>query len=547
MPAATKPRIVVLGGGFAGVHAARDLHRALGRRAEVTLINSTNYFVFQPFLPEVAGGLINAVDAVSPLRALLPGVRIRVADVYAIDIETRTVTVVQGFKRRLIPEPFDHLVLALGLGADLSRVPGMADHAFTLKTLSDAHRLRNRVLNCLEHADVTGDAELKRRLLTFVVIGAGFSGVEVAGELRELIDGTLRYYPRIAREEVKVHMLEFAPRILPELPEDLAAYAHGQLEARGVSIRCGAAAASLHARRLTLSNGEVIDTETVVATIGAAALPLVTRLRLPSERGRVKVDRTLRVEGQSRVWAIGDMALVPLVDSPSARGDWAPPTAQFAVREAAVVARNIAAVLRNRRPRPFAYESRGVLASLGGRRAVAMVFGRAMAGFLPWLLWKAFYLSFLPGVATRVRVLVNWTLAAFLPRNAVQIDQGEPQAARYVHYSAGDRVFEPGMISRAFYVILSGEFEVTYAETGQTRTLRLGPGDHFGERVIFGEGLRSGAVRALADSTVLQVERDDFARFASGFAPLRDYFDEHMATRFPEIAERRARSGKAAE
>jgi NADH dehydrogenase len=543
-----KLRVVVLGGGFGGVHAARAVRRRLGDTAEVTLINAVNYFVFQPFLPEVAGGLINASDAVSPLRALLPGVRVRVAEVHGVDLDRRSVTIVQGMKRRLIPVEYDHLVLALGLGADLSRVPGMADHAYTLKTLADAHRLRNRVINCLEHADITSDPALKRRLLNFVVIGAGFSGVEVAGELRELIDQSLRYYPRIAADEAQVHLLEFAPRILNDLPDGLAAYAHDYLGSRGVRIRCGAAAQALHARRLVLSDGAAIDTETVVATIGAAPLPLVAGLRLPAERGRIRVDRTLRVEGREDVWAIGDAALIPLVDAPSHRGDYAPPTAQFAVREARLLGANMARAVRGRRLKPFAYESKGAMASLGGRRAVATVFGRRVSGFAAWLLWKAFYLSFLPGAATRVRVLANWLMSAFLPRNAVQIEQSGQRAARHVHFNAGDQVFEPGMISQAFYVILSGGFDLTIRDGEGTRTLHLGPGDHFGERVIFGEGLRTGEVRARLDSEVLRIDRDDFVRFAEGFEPLRAYFAEQIPERFPgdapsiasERAERRA-------
>ena len=540
MPDTGPTDIVILGGGFAGVHTARALRRTMGGKARVTLINATNHFVFHPFLPEVAGGLINASDAVSPLRALLPGVRVRVAEVHGVDLDAKVVTVVQGMKRRLIPERYDHLVLALGQGADLTRVPGMADHAYSLKTLADAHRLRNRVITCLEHADVTQDQALKERLLNFVVIGAGFSGVEVAGELRELIDGALRHYPRIRREEVAVRLLEFAPRILNELPEDLAAYAAARLEARGVRIRCGVAAQSLHARRLRLSTGETIETETVVATIGAAPHPLVAALPLPNERGRIRVDRSLRVEGRRDVWAIGDAALIPLKEQPQGRGDYAPPTAQFAVREARRLAANLAAAAAGRPTTPFVYVSKGAMASLGGRRAVATVFGARLSGFPAWLLWKAFYLSFLPGAATRVRVLVNWVLAAFLSRNAVQIDQGEPHAARYVEYTAGDVVYEPGMIGRAFYVVLSGAFELTIEENGRLRTLRLGPGQHFGERVIFGEGLRTGEVRALEDSRVLLVDREDFRRFADGFAPLGAYFDGHLAETFPEAAARRA-------
>ncbi len=516
------PRILVLGGGFAGVHAARALRRRFGAAAAIELVNPVNYFVFQPFLPEVAGGLINADDAVSPLRALLPGVKVRVAEVHDIDAEAQTVTVVQGMKRRLIPLAYDHLVVAVGQGADLSRVPGMADHAYVIKTLSDAHTLRNRVINCLEHADVTADPDLKRRLLNVVVIGGGFSGVEVAGELRELIDKSLKYYPHIAREEVTVHLLEFLPRILNELTEPLADYAAGQLAGRGVSIRCGVGAKALYARRLELTTGETIDTETVVATIGAAPLPVIRALDLPKEHGRLKVARDLRVEGSKTIWAIGDAAAIPLVDAPSERGHWAPPTAQFAVREAARLADNIARAEKGRALKPFAYESKGAMASLGGRRAVAEVFGRRISGFPAWLLWKAFYLTFLPGAATRVRVLVNWLLAAFLTRNAVQIEQSTPNAARHVHFNAGDVVYEPGMISRAFYVVLKGGFE---RRESDGRTVRLGPGDHFGEHVIMGADARTGAVHAVIDSEVLRIEREDFERFADGFAPLRAYFD----------------------
>lgn len=525
MNARDRLRIVILGGGFAGVHAARSLQRKFGDAADVTLVNATNHFVFHPFLPEVAGGLINASDAVSPLRGLLPGVNVRVAEAFAVDLQARTVTVVQGMKRRLIPVPWDHLVLAPGLGADLSRAPGLAEHAFSLKTLADAHRLRNRVITCLEHADVTADMALRERLLNFVVIGAGFSGVELAGELRELIDGALRYYPRIPPSDVTVLLLEFAPRILNELPEPLAAYASDRLAARGVTIRCGVAASALHARKLDLSTGESIPTETVVATIGAAPHPFVAQLGLPTLHGRIKVDRTLRVEGFDNVWALGDAAMIPLVDAPSARSDWAPPTAQFAVREGRLLGENLARAAAGKPLRAFAYASKGAMASLGGRRAVATVFGMRLSGFLAWLLWKAFYLSFLPGVATRVRVLANWALAAVLPRNAVQIDQAAPPSAQYVRFSAGDVVYEPGMVARAFYVILSGAFDFTFDQDGARRTVRLGPGDHFGERVILGDALRTGEVRAVEDSRVLRIDRDDFARFAEAFPPLRDYFD----------------------
>ncbi|MCG8356269.1 MAG: FAD-dependent oxidoreductase [Kiloniellales bacterium] len=537
-----KKRILVLGGGFAGVYAARALRKRLGWDYEIELVNDVNYFVFQPFLPEVAGGLINSADAVTPLRDLLKGIHFRKAEVRSIDLDSRTVTVVQGTRRRLIPIACDHLVIALGQRVDLGRLPGMNEHAFWVKNLADAHELRNHVIDCLEHADVTTDSEARERLLNFVVVGAGFSGVETVGEIKELIDGVIANYPNIGAEEISVYLVEFAPRILNELPEPLAAYAQQKLEQRGVEVRLGVGTVSATARRLTLTDGSTIRSNTIVATVGNVAHPLVEGLGLELDKGKIVVDRFLRAKGREDVWAVGDVALIPLVDSPSHRDDYAPPTAQFAVREGGHVARNLARGELGGELLPFSYESKGSLASLGGRRAVALLFGLRLSGFIAWLIWKAFYLSFLPGFATRVRVLANWVLAAVLPRNTVQIQQANRPATRYYHFSKDDVVFEPGMIAQGFYVVIEGSFELTIEGDGETGgepiVKTFGPGDHFGERVILGEGLRTGAVRALEDSIVLIVSRDGFERFASAFPVLREYFENYIPRHFPTRATR---------
>jgi NADH dehydrogenase len=352
-----RKRILVLGGGFAGMFAAKELRRRVGRVAGIELINEVNYFTFQPLLPEMAAGGISVRDAVAPLRRLLPGVRVRQAQIYAIDLERKIVTIFQGLQRRYTEVGYDHLVLALGQTVDLSRIPSLAAHALTMKTLSDALTLRNAVIDKLEHADITALPEVKKELLTFKVIGGGFSGVETAGEMMELIERSLAFYPNINRSEVRVLVVEFADRLLGELPPSLGEYARTLFERRGIEVLLKTGIREATGTAIVTTTGEVIGTRTLVATIGNAPSPLVARLALPNERGRLRTDRTLRVEGRDDVWSLGDAALIPLVDAPSERGHYAPPTAQFAVREARVLARNVAAALEGRAGAPFVYKS----------------------------------------------------------------------------------------------------------------------------------------------------------------------------------------------
>ncbi|MGB0670709.1 MAG: FAD-dependent oxidoreductase [Rhodospirillales bacterium] len=529
-------RILILGAGFGGVFAAKTLAK-LGRgKVAVELVNSVNYFVFNPLLPEVAGGSISTSDAASPLRELLPGVHVRKADVFDINCEAREVTVVQGTKRRPITLPYDHLVIGLGQKVDLSRIPGMTEHALTIKDLSDAVRLRSHVIDCLEHADVTRFPKLQKKLLTFVVVGGGFSGVETVGEMKELIDRSLRFYPNINPADIRVLLLEFADRILQELPESLALYAQKQLEKRGIEIACGLGTRSASGTSLELTDGTFIETKTIVATIGNGPNPIINKLGVELIGGKLPVDRTMRVKGLKNVWALGDAALIPLKDDARERGDFAPPTAQFAVREGACLGKNILAQTQGRDLKPFFYVSKGSMASLGGKRAVAEVGGMRLSGFLAWLLWRAFYLSFLPGVSARVRVMVNWILDMVLPRSIVQVQFKSQPATRYVHVRKGKRVFEEGMEADGFYVVVEGRFQVLYHDpkTGDDLEWLIGPGDHFGQRVILGEGLRTGTVVCLEDGLLLMLARQDFERFAVAFPVLRNYFADYIPKSCPK-------------
>lgn len=505
--AAGQPRVLVLGGGFGGMFASRLLKGLSPGHMCVELVDHHNYFVFQPLLPEVVSGGLNPADAVTPFRLLLPGVKINEAEVVGIDLEARRVEIVHSMRRRVRSVPWDHLVIALGTRVDLSRFPGLAEHAFLMKDLADAFRLRNHIIDCLEQADITEDAELKRRLLTFVVIGGGLSGVETMGEIEGMIARALPYYPRIRRDEFRLVLAEHAPAILAELVPPLAEYATSALGRRGVEVVTGAGVKSAARDSVELADGRIIHAATLVATIGNAPHPLVAALPLATEKGRLKVRPTLQVEGRDDVWAIGDCAFIP-----QENGNLAPPTAQAAVGEAKVLAGNIAKVIDGRAPDRFVYRTRGQLASLGARRGVADVMGRQITGFPAWVLWRSAYLSMLPGKAFKLRVGLDWMLDWLIPRNLVQFSPGRHHAIRRARFRAGDVVYRQGDWAGPVYVVESGAFQ---REPGYDSPTIVGPGNLFGEACVEGERLRRNTVRAVKDSECLVVDSGDFATIAA--------------------------------
>ncbi|MGH6748532.1 MAG: FAD-dependent oxidoreductase [Methyloceanibacter sp.] len=529
-----KKKVLVIGGGFGGVFAAKSLER-LGRgKLDVELVNANNYFVFQPLLPEVAASSIHSADAVVPLRQLLRRLQVRQAEVMGIDFKAKKVIVMQGARRVPVDLYYDELVLALGTGVDLNRFPGLAEHALTMKDLADAHRVRTHVIGCLETADVTDDPAIKQQLLSFVTVGAGFSGVETIAEVRELVRRALKYYTNIRPDEIKFYLIEYAQRILPTFPADLADYATRRLEMHGIEVLTGVGTKSATGSAVELTDGRIIPTSTIVATIGNGPHPLVATLGLDMQWGRIKTDRFMRVPGHDGLWALGDAALIPLADVPD--DDpllYATQTAQFAVREGKQLASNIVAEIDGEELKPFAYTSKGSLASLGMSKAVADVYGVKLSGTLAWLLWRGFYLSFLPGFAAKFRVGVTWLLNSVMPPNIVQI-QGAPPATRYIHYRKGDRVFEPGMLIDGFYTVVKGSFQLTIdnPETGEHFAKLFKPGDHFGERVLLRSALRTGLVVSLEDSVVLFIAQKDFTRFARAFPILDTYFRDYIEKTF---------------
>ena len=522
--------ILILGGGFAGLYAARNIQRLMGKTVDIEIVNRENYFVFQPLLPEVAGGAISAVNAVSPLRFLTHDISMRKAEIDSIDPKAQTVTVFQGVQRRPTVLSYDHLIIALGSGSDLSRMPGLNEHAFTMKTLSDARRLRAHVIERLEHADITRLPEVKKGALTFTVIGGGFSGIETVGEIKELIDRSLCYYPNIQSSEIRVVVLEFADRILNEMSESLAGYAQKNLIERGIEIQLGVGVAKCTGTQLVTTTNEIIDTRTIVATIGNAPPSAVLKMPLAFQHGRILVGRDFRVQGYQNIWSIGDCALIPMKENASHRDDFAPPTAQFAVREAKQIASNIKAAVSDQPLKAFKYISKGSLASLGAGRGVAEVFGIKLTGRAAWLLWRVYYISFLPGMQTRISVLWNWLMDWFSSRSVVQINSEDEQSARYVLYRAGDRIYETGARADGFYTVISGSVQITGIDknTGKKTSRVIEAGEHFGERLLLGATRRIATAVAMDDTKVLSLTRDEFLKLAEGLPFFHDYFENHL-------------------
>jgi NADH dehydrogenase len=510
-------RVVILGGGFGGVFTAKHLQRRAAGGVEILLISRHNFFVFQPLLPEIAGGSINPGDGVTPLRRFLPGVAVMVAEVRGIDLGAKTVQVTLGRDSGITTVPYDELVIALGQVVDLSRTPGLADRALVMKDVIDAFHIRNQVLGCLEDADVTTEPRRRLSLLTFVVIGGGFTGVETIGEMQELIRKSLSYYPNIRPDEIRTILIQHDARILPELPEHLAAYATEQLRQRGIEIRLNTGVTAATPAGIETGSGSPIDAETVIAAIGNAPSPLLRSLPLALEHGRIVVDRCMRAQGQVDVWALGDDARIPLGDPDGDHVAYAPPLAQFAYREAKVLARNILAHLEGRPLSSFEYRSLGTMAALGGRRGVADIMGVRISGFPAWVAWRLFYLGLLPGGATRLRVAADWLLDLLVSRSIAEI-RASQFARRQVRFLAGDLVIEPGVDPGGVYVVISGTFEVEDAAAiGDHRAPPLravGPGGHFGTPANGAATPANAWVRASEDATAYFVGKDDLQRLA---------------------------------
>jgi NADH:quinone reductase (non-electrogenic) len=521
-------RIVIVGGGFAGIEAASRLGRMLRADdcAEVILISSENYFLFQPLLPEVVACSIEPSHILNPIRHLCRNIHYRWGTVEDIDLKAQVLSLAGTDKAKPQFLSYDHLVLCLGQVVGSSTIPGMNEHALSLKTLGDAFQLRNHILSRLEEAELITDEGIRRKLLTFVTIGGGFSGVETAAAIHDLIKDVSAFYPVVQATGHRSIIIQGGDRILGELDQDLAWFAQRKLEARGVEVRLKTRVSEVTRDRVVLEDGKSISTGSVISTVGNVPHPLLKKLGLPEQRGRILVDECLRVMGFRNVWALGDAAAVP----DRRKGGTCPPTAQFAVRQGKQCAQNVLAVIRGRSPAPFRYQGRGQLAVIGKHCGIAQIGRWKLSGLGAWFLWRAVYFMKLPGLRSRVRVAMDWLLDLLFPRDITKVEVHRTDLLQRAHFAKGEVIIRQGDVADCFYLIESGEVEIIKEARGAVlERLRIcSAGETFGEVGILANAPRSATVRSLTAVDVLKFSRQNFLSMFQGYKAFRSHVQEAM-------------------
>ena len=423
-----KIKVLILGGGFGGLYTARELEKELNatQQVEITLVNRDNFFLFTPMLHVVAASDLDPADIVNPIRKLLKQAHFFVGNVESINLDAKKVTVTHGEGQHPHELPYDQLVIALGSVSNFFNLPGVQERALTMKSLNDGVTLRSRLIEQLDEADFECCPALRESLLTVVVAGAGFAGVETIAGVNDFLREAVKFYPNLTEEMIRVVLVEHGPALLPELDGTLGGYAQEKLSRRGVEIRLDTAVTSMSERGVALSDGTFINTRTLIWTAGTAPNPLLAGLACPKEKGKLIVDENLEIPGRPGVWAVGDCAAI--CDRQS--GKLYPPTAQHALRQGKIVAHNVIATVRGAVKRPFVFSTIGQLAAIGRRTGVANILGVNFSGFIAWWMWRTIYLSKLPRLEKKVRVALGWSLDLFFSKDLVQLKTNNTTVSR---------------------------------------------------------------------------------------------------------------------
>lgn len=528
-----------LGGGYAAAWLAKSLRGAIREGGvELTVVSRDNYHTFHGFIGEMLTGKIQPGQITSPARRIFPPARFHCAEIESVDVARRLVTTSRPLDGRQTVLEYDHLVVAIGSTDDLSRYPGLAEHAFRLKTYWDCFRARNHLLSMMELAEQEPDRLERRRLLTFVVAGGNYGGVEVAAELNDWTRRLVRKeYPHIDPADVRVMLVHAGDRILPELAQvqpKLQRWAERYLATTELEIRLETRVTAATPEEVVLSTGERIATRTLINCAGTAAWPLLDALPFPrDDRGRLVCDAFARVAGTDRVWAAGDCAAVP-----HPAGGTVPPLGIWAMTVGRRVGKNILRQLAGRPLQAYAFTGLGDACSLGRRRAVSHLRGVRMYGLPAWIAWRGFLLYFVPSWDRKLRLLADWLLAPLVGRDVVNPRAEEPPAMQRELYEPGQAIVRQGEIGRRLYLVTSGEVEVVHRDDGGAERVVavLGAGSHFGERAVFRHVRRTATVRARTRVELVSLGGHAAVSLAAGGALVRELRETPRAGTAPLAA-----------
>lgn len=515
----SKTRVLILGGGHAGFRAARRLlkWRKSSSEIEVVVVSGETSEVYHGLMPAVVGGKVQARNLLVPLRHCLKGMIFYNYEVERIDLERKKVFLDPAAERAQIVLSYDYLIIALGSVTDLTRFPGLQEHGLQTKTVGDVYHLHDHLLQVLEKASVEQDALERKRLLTVLIVGAGYAGVEIGAEANSLIRSALRFYPNISPAEVDISIISSGDRILAAMHQKLAADAARFLLRKGVRIRLSTNVRSVNAGEAVLSNGERIPTRTVIVTVGIAPNPVIKYLGLEHDRGRLTTDEYCRVKGQSRVYAVGDNAAVPHVKT----GLPCAATALYAFTQGTHAADNIIAEMEGKPLRRYSFHNFGEIAQLGGSFGLVQLFGIPFSGFLPSLLVHLTILFLIPSWRCRLGLIADRISNLMLPPDVSQMRIDRSDLMVPLRFAAGQDIIRQGEPGSRFYIVNSGKVEVVRRDGTEEQSLAfLGPGTYFGEIALLQSSYRTATVRAVEDTTVLSIARKDFKQLVDNFPHL---------------------------
>ena len=529
-----RKRVVIVGGGHAGFHAAR---RMLKRRKasddfDIVVASSETSEVYHGVMPQVVGGRVQARNLLVPLRNYLPGVTFYHYEVERIDLENRKVYLDPVGERPKVELSYDYLVITLGSVTDLSRFPGLKEHGLQTKTIGDAYYLHDHLLEMLERAAVEEDPDERRRLLTFVVAGAGYAGIEIGAEANNLLHSALRFYPGIRPEELHVTIISSTPRILTSMTEKLAAKGAAHLTSRGVTLRLNTSLTSATSNEVVLSTGEHLQTRTIIVTAGIAPHPVVKSLPVDKDRiGRIKTDEFCRVPGLEGVYAAGDNAAIPNRKT----GDTCPPTFLYATSQGDHVGENVIADIQGRPLRPYSFHNLVEVAQLGNTFGLTQLGPLSLAGLIPSVLVRTVFFFSVPSWRCRLGLITDWTTAALLPPDVTRMQIARTDMIMPLRFVAGQEIIRQGEPGSRFYMISSGKVDVVQRTGSDEKVLAtLGPGQYFGEVALLKSSGRNATVKAVEDTTVLSIARKNFTALVENLPILGQAFSQTARSAPPQ-------------